>query len=324
MSDKWFSYDHDDGFEIHAAEAEARERAEHRLSLYRDDAGDGWPEEVDSICYGRVGGRVVETERRPATEDDGIPGCDEYVDYALEETPDDRLEAALAGESAALERVAEDATKRPTVLVLRTCGSDMTSRGGFKWPASGPVAAPDWNPKPACGQGLHGLLWGEGDGQLLDWTEGAKWLVVEVDASSVVDLSGKVKFPSGQVVHCGDCDSATSYLLEHDGSGKAICGAKATAGVRGTATAGDAGTATAGVRGTATAGFRGTATAGFRGTATAGEKGAVILRWWDRAAERWRMTIGYAGEDGIEPGEKYRANETGRLVKVDAGCHCMP
>ena len=242
----------------------------------------------------------------------------------------------------------------------------MTSRGGFKWPASGPVAAPDWNPKPACGQGLHGLLWGEGDGQLLDWTEGAKWLVVEVDASSVVDLSGKVKFPSGQVVHCGDCDSATSHLLEHDGSGKAICGAKATAGyygtatagdygtatagdagtatagyygtatagddgtatagvrgtatagVRGTATAGDAGTATAGVRGTATAGYAGTATAGDNGTATAGEKGAVILRWWDRAAERWRMTIGYAGEDGIEPGEKYRANETGRLVKVDA------
>lgn len=133
MRDKWFSYDPDDGFEIHATEAKARARAEHSLSRYRDDAGDGWPEELDSICYGRVGGRVVETERRPATEDDGIPGCDEYVDYALEETPDDRLEAALAGESAALERVAELEARTARVLVAVQLGFVTAALRWSEW-----------------------------------------------------------------------------------------------------------------------------------------------------------------------------------------------
>ena len=79
------------------------------------------------------------------------------------------------------------------VLVLRTCAKDMTSyRGSFRWPASGEVEAPDWNPEKCCGFGLHGLLWGEGEGGQLDWGEDAKWLVVEVPLTSVVDLDGKV------------------------------------------------------------------------------------------------------------------------------------
>lgn len=49
------------------------------------------------------------------------------------------------------------------VLVLRVCDVDGKSHGGFQWPESGPVAAPDWNPEPRCGGGLHGWLWGEGD-----------------------------------------------------------------------------------------------------------------------------------------------------------------
>ena len=53
-----------------------------------------------------------------------------------------------------------------TVLVLRTCAADMTSYGGFKWPKSGPVKCDDWKPRAECGNGLHGLLWGVGDGSL--------------------------------------------------------------------------------------------------------------------------------------------------------------
>ncbi len=167
-----------------------------------------------------------------------------------------------------------------TVLVLRTCSADMTSHGGFKWPKRGPVSAPDWIDNFECGNGLHGWLWGEGDGTLghVD-VPNAKWLVVRVIASEVRHgkghLLGKCKFPRGYVVHCGDRKSATEYIMRHGASGKAVIGATVTAGHYGTATAGDYGTATAGYRGTATAGGYGTATAGNSGTATAGGYGTA-------------------------------------------------
>ena len=192
------------------------------------------------------------------------------------------------------------------VLVLRTCRADMSSTNGFKWPESGYVEAPDWKPTNRCGNGLHGWLWGEGNGILGNWEHDAKWLVVEVDADKVIDLEGKVKFPSGNVVFCGDRLAATNYLVKK-APGKAVIGAavvagdygtamvghrgtatvedhgtatvedlgKATAGEWGKATAGYGGKATAGYCGTATAGHGGTATAGAGGTATAGKNGTA-------------------------------------------------
>ena len=182
-------------------------------------------------------------------------------------------------------------------LVLRTCKPDMSSaRNGFRWPTEGPVEAPDWDPRPRCGGGLHGLLWGEGDGRLLNWSDDARWLVVEVDEADPIDLDGKVKFPRGVVVHCGDRLSATAYLAER-APGRAITGGTATAGYAGTATAGDDGTATAGDRGTATAGDDGTATAGYAGTATAGYAGTATAgdAGTATAGDDGSATAGYAG-----------------------------
>ena len=176
-------------------------------------------------------------------------------------------------------------TDTEKVLVLRTCRPDMSSYGGFRWPESGPVACPDWSPRPVCGQGLHGLLWGEGDGALLSWAPECRWLVVEVTAADVVELSGKVKFPAGVVVFCGDRLEATTYLSEHGGAGRAIVG--------GTATAGDGGTATAGVGGT------------------------LIIKRWDAKALRYRTRAADVGEDGILPNVAYRLNDTGLFVPVE-------
>jgi hypothetical protein len=150
------------------------------------------------------------------------------------------------------------------------------------WPRKGLVKAPDWDPAPRCGHGLHGCLKGEGDADLLNWSESAVWQVVEVRADEVVELSGKVKFPRGKVLISGTRKEATDLLVSSC-PGSAVIGAfvtagdcgTATAGYRGTATAGDYGTATAGYRGTATAGVRGTATAGNCGTATAGDCGTA-------------------------------------------------
>jgi hypothetical protein len=179
-------------------------------------------------------------------------------------------------------------------LILRTCNADMTSRNGFKWLRAGHVAAPDWNPAPMCGGGLHGFLRGEGDGSLADWSSDAVWLVAEVE--TYVDLGGKVKFPAANVIFAGSrLEAATIVKARYPDA--AVIGANvavedrrvAVVGFRGTATAGYRGTATAGDCGTATAGYRGTATAGDRGTATAGDYGTAT------AGNRGTATAGYEG-----------------------------
>ena len=238
-------------------------------------------------------------------------------------------------------------------LMLRTCTrqSDgrLTSYDGFEWPSLGPVECPDadpayplrhWDPTPECGNGLHGFLRGCGDGGLASWGADAVWLVVEIFASDVVNLNGKVKVPRGRVLHAGKREDALALMrsLGHlddghiggtatagdggtatagymMGTATAGDGGTATAGDRGTATAGDGGTATAGYMGTATAGDRGTATAGYMGTATAGDRGTVIIAWWDAKSDRMRRAVGYIGEDGLEPRKKYNLQDA-KFVEV--------
>ena len=194
------------------------------------------------------------------------------------------------------------------VLVLRTCAPDMSAYNGFKWKESGEVSASDWKPEARCGNGLHGLLWGCGDGGLLNWDPAAKWLVVEVEAASVVELDGKVKFPSGVVLFSGDRKGATELVASR--------APKANLPIVGLAiTAGYGGTATAGYGGTATAGDSGTATAGERGTATAGERGTLQIKRYDPVAGRYRTVTGYTGEDGIEANVPYKLDQDGKLVR---------
>jgi hypothetical protein len=193
------------------------------------------------------------------------------------------------------------AKKEEYVYVLRTCKSDITAYNGFKWPESGMVEAPDWQNNAECGNGLHGLLWGIGDGSLLNWDEGAKWLVVKVAFSSIIDLRGKVKFPRGEVIFCGDKLGATTKIMELSAN-PALC---------------VNGTATAGVRGTATAGVRGTATAGDDGTATAGDDGIITIKWFDDKNNRYRFSVGYIGEDGLKKNVKYKCDENGKFIEVE-------
>ena len=192
------------------------------------------------------------------------------------------------------------------VLVLRTCNADRTSRDGFQWPEVGGTAtAPDWDPDPdrACGGGLHGLLWGCGEAGLLSGDSTALWQVVSVKVKDIAnpDAPDKVRFRTGKVVFEGDRDGATSYLLANGAAGRPVVYAHATAGRFGTATAGD----------------YGTATAGYYGTATAGRYGTIVIKWWDYNATRYRLTVGYPGEDGIEPNVAYRCDEAGNLVRAD-------
>jgi hypothetical protein len=197
------------------------------------------------------------------------------------------------------------------LYVLRVVKPDMTSRAPsgyskqkpFKYPESGPVECPDWQDDDNCGHGLHGWLWGAGDLRSCDYwdTEGAKWLVIEVDPSDLRhgsgDLVGKCKFRRGEVVFCGSRDEAVKFITEQAPAGTPI--------LFGTATAGD--------RGTATAGDRGTATAGHDGTATAGHDGSILLRFW--TGSRYRWIHGEIGENGLKPNTPYTLDSSGAFVE---------
>ena len=234
------------------------------------------------------------------------------------------------------------------VLVLKSLPASMKAYGGFQWPESGAVFAPDWKPTEECGNGLHGWLWGAGDAGLRCMDDDAKWLVLSVP-SDFVDLGQKVKFPSCEIKYLGDRETAVAIIQHYAPGGTPAMFGTATAGNRGTATAGDRGTATAGDEGTATAGDEGTATAGYRGTATAGnrgtatagdegtatagdegtatagdrgtatagDEGVIIIHWWDIAAEKKRRKIALVDGLTILPGVKYRLNDLAEFEAVE-------
>jgi hypothetical protein len=189
-------------------------------------------------------------------------------------------------------------------LILRTCNANMTSHGGFKWLRAGHVAAPDWNPAPMCGGGLHGFLRGEGDGSLADWSSDAVWLVAEVE--TYVDLGGKVKFPAAHVIFAGSRLEATA-IVKARYPDAAVIGANVAVE--------DRRVAVVGYRGTATAATGGTATAGYRGTATAGEGGMLQIYYYDRN-DRRRLAVAYVGEKKIKPNVRYRLDSNGKFVEA--------
>ena len=65
---KFFSYDPDDGFELHDSEEEAKECAQNAIDLYRDDAAERWAEGVERVCWGNVRQNVVEVNIAPTNK----------------------------------------------------------------------------------------------------------------------------------------------------------------------------------------------------------------------------------------------------------------
>jgi hypothetical protein len=112
-------------------------------------------------------------------------------------------------------------------------------RYGFVWPRSGRVECEDWEPTPECGNGLHALRDGVGDGRLLCWRDDAVWLVLQrPDDDDVIDLDGKVKAPWWDVLFSGTRQDAIEYAETHCGLDPAKCvgGWATSSGDRGHAT----------------------------------------------------------------------------------------
>ena len=90
-------------------------------------------------------------------------------------------------------------------LILRKCWKNGLSRNDFYYGNTGDiVTCPDWDPKPECGNGLHGLLEGNGDWHLL---EGDDWLVIEANESDIVNIDDeKCKFRTGKILFRGSVE----------------------------------------------------------------------------------------------------------------------
>ena len=201
------------------------------------------------------------------------------------------------------------------------------------------VFAPDWNPTPVCGGGLHGWPWGFslGDGKDCDWS--ATWLVFGVRPDDVIPIDGKIKFRTGVLRFVGSWSDAMLFVLDgqmawvrHASSGAATAsgdsGAATASGYSGAATAsGDSGAATAsGDSGAATAsGYSGAATAkdkalsavvtGLNGRARAPEFGFIALAWWNETEARTEMRCSLVGNKSgqLKPNTWYMLDERGEF-----------
>jgi len=206
--------------------------------------------------------------------------------------------------------------------ILRTCNADMTSYGGFVWPEYGPVQAPNWTPRLAqCGNGLHGLLWGQGDRSLLSSNADAKWLVAAIPARETVNASGKHVFPRAFVVYCGDCAEANlliAQLFIESTEFQSRLTSTVRDGVIHKSVLGDSGQAS--VRGkygqASVRGKYGVALVnGNNGKAKAVD-GTIVLTWVDRSVKHTRIVVGYVGENGIKPDTWYRLNGAHELEEA--------
>ena len=56
--------------------------------------------------------------------------------------------------------------------------------------------------------------------------------------------------------------------------------------------------------------------AGLDGSVLAGDDGCIALAWWDTDKERYRLEVGYVGEDGIESGKTYKLNDCHKFIEA--------
>ena len=226
-------------------------------------------------------------------------------------------------------------TKKGEVLVLKVVGPGGESHGDFVWPLAvgAIVEAPDWNPEPRCGNGLHGWLWGAGDLSAAGGrpeAEESAWLVLAVEAKSIVELDGKVKFPRCRIAARGDKTAMANIIAAHRPPntpmpmfGQAAAGfrGQAAAGEAGQAAAGEAGQAAAGFRGQAAAGFLGQAAAGFLGQAAAGSYGQAAAGSYGQAAagEAGQAAAGFLGQAAAGFRGQAAAGFRGQAAAGEAG-----
>ena len=208
-----------------------------------------------------------------------------------------------------------------TVLVLRTTDKNGKSFGGFQREirVGAIIECPDWNPKPVCGGGLHGLLWARGNWSLISNDCEALWWVESVRAEDIVLIDNdKCKYPRSVVEYVGDMASAMTYTMCHpliissgDSSRSASSGDSSSSASSGdssrSASSGDYSRSASSGTDTISAAI------GSNCLVMAGKNGCIISTFWD--GTRNRAVVGYCGEDGIRENTWYRIID-GKFVEA--------
>ena len=160
--------------------------------------------------------------------------------------------------------------KNNEILVLRTCGEGGKSHGGFVWPleVGATATAPDWEDTDECGNGLHGLPWGEGG--IYCNPSAPHWLVLRVDTSAggyrhgTGEVTDKCKFKSCVIEAVFDvAKDATDLIRKYAPNGVVLNYS--------TNTGGDSSTNTGGHNSKNTGGHYSTNTGGYNSLNTGGE-----------------------------------------------------
>jgi hypothetical protein len=195
------------------------------------------------------------------------------------------------------------------VLVLRTNKADNTSCNNFKWPFEGDVECAEFEPTAKCGHGFHGLLWGQGDGGMLNWDADATWCVVEVESKDIINLDGKVKFPRGRVVMTGSRRDATCYVYNNAPQGTVVHGLILEGGRNCYIVGGHNCHIVGGDCAVLTGGYNSTLTGGYNSTLTGGAY--VTLTGGDDATLTGGDNSTLKGGDGSTLTGGYHSNLTG-------------
>jgi hypothetical protein len=212
--------------------------------------------------------------------------------------------------------------------LVRTCkimGNKLISSYDFEWPTTlfTEVHAPDWNPDPVCGQGLHGLIPGQQDPGV--WWETGAHLLVSADRNTLVSLEGntKSKAPRMTVLAIAYNNGATliPQLIRQLGYTYPVYKAvivdmtedvDISVGDYGVATAGDHSHAKASHYGVAKVGDYSIATVGNFGLANAGYASQAISGSQGRSAAASHSTA-IAGYMGVAIAGLYGKAKTGKL-----------
>ena len=127
---------------------------------------------------------------------------------------------------------------------------------------------------------------------------------MEVERAGIVDLGGKVKFRSGEVVfRAKKWNEAMAFIRGRAGY---TAESSATGNYGHASATGNYGHASA-------TGNYGWACTGLNGKAKAGIDGTISILWWD--GKRNRLAVGYVGEDGIKADTLYKV-VSGKLAEV--------
>jgi len=201
------------------------------------------------------------------------------------------------------------------VYILKCVSSEHKSlhesANGFQYPELGYVEAPDFSSKAECGGGLHGFLWGKGNGSLASYSGSEIWKVIKVpDDENLIHIDReKVKFKGGTIVCSGTRKEATDFLrslLPPEMVDKTIIGEFLQVGDTEKASGGD--------YSTVSGGDRSTVSGGHNSTVSGGHNSELRIRYYD--GDRYRTTLAYVGENGIEPNQKYKLNKQFQFEKI--------